>query len=695
MPLISDSIGRVLGKRYRLVSALGAGASAHVFLAEDVSLQRHVAVKVLQPGLAKDESFLKRFRAEARSVASLNHPHVLRVFDWGEDADGPYLVLEYLGGGSLRDMLDRDVRLTQAQAARLGVEAAQGLAYAHARGLVHRDVKPANLLFDEEGRVRIADFGVARALAEAAWTEPVGAMVGTARYASPEQAEGKSVDGRADVYSLALVLYEAVTGVVPFVADTTVGTLMARVGQPLPSHRLLGPLDPVLARAAAPEAEVRLNATQFAARLEAVGVGLAAPARLPLHGWSNGAGDAPLALGIPPRPVMGDLTAMGDGGTLSAGPLVDGSTGSTGSTEAAVSDARAINRAGPGEVFDLEAIEAAAVALAGEPAPAGASGAGSGGPAPATGGPAAPAIVRRRSRRKWPWLVAVVLLAAAVTAGLLVANHEKLFTPSHPVPALAGMTEAQVHQAVAVDKFTVKVGTPVFSITVPAGQVVSQDPAAKTSLKQGSTVHVVLSKGVPSVPVPSLSGVDCGVATRLLVEAHLKANCPALSAYNDAIPTGQVINWSYNNAVNPTSAPYGATILVAVSKGKTPVPVPAVAGQSFQAAQTALVQAGFTVTQAQEPSAQYPAGQVTRTNPAAGTAIQPGSGVTVYVSQGPPVVQIPNMTGQTVAQATAALQTVGLTVGSVYGPQNGRVFTSNPLAGQQLQQGQAVNLYTQ
>ncbi|HVB90932.1 MAG TPA: serine/threonine-protein kinase, partial [Acidimicrobiales bacterium] len=246
MPLISDSIGRVLGKRYRLLSALGTGASAHVFLAEDVSLQRYVAVKVLQPALATDEAFLKRFGAEARSVASLNHPHVLRVFDWGEDADGPYLVLEYLGGGSLRDLLDRGVRLSHSQAAHLGTEVAQGLAYAHARGLVHRDIKPANLLFDEEGRVRVADFGVARALAEAAWTEPAGAMVGTARYISPEAAEGKQVDGRADVYSLALVLYEAVSGTVPFVTDTTMGTLMARVGSPLPPHEALGPLDEVL-----------------------------------------------------------------------------------------------------------------------------------------------------------------------------------------------------------------------------------------------------------------------------------------------------------------------------------------------------------------------------------------------------------------------------------------------------------------
>src|SRR5579863_5826642 len=130
MPLITDSVGRVLGQRYRLVSALGTGASAHVYLAQDVVLQRDVAVKVLQPGLSRDQAFLKRFGAEARAAASLNHPHVLRVFDWGED-DGPYLVLEYLGGGSLRDLLDRRVRLTHSQAARLGREVADGLAYAH------------------------------------------------------------------------------------------------------------------------------------------------------------------------------------------------------------------------------------------------------------------------------------------------------------------------------------------------------------------------------------------------------------------------------------------------------------------------------------------------------------------------------------------------------------------------------------
>src|SRR6185437_3255149 len=319
MPSITDSIGRVLGNRYRLISALGTGASAHVFLAEDVSLQRQVAVKLLQPGLARDESFLKRFRAEARSVAGLNHPHILRVFDWGDDADEPYLVLEYLHGGSLRDVLDRGFRLTHAQAARLGAEVAQGLAYAHARGLVHRDIKPANLLFDEEGRVRIADFGVARALAEAAWTEPAGAMVGTARYASPEQAEGRNVDGRSDVYGLGLVLYESLTGEVPFVADTTVGTLMARVGADLPRHPALGPLDNVLVRATAPDLFDRLDASRMAALLEAAAASMPPPTPLPLRVPLPGPADTRDMTAVAGIPLAGGDTTQVVGGPTHTG----------------------------------------------------------------------------------------------------------------------------------------------------------------------------------------------------------------------------------------------------------------------------------------------------------------------------------------------------------------------------------------
>src|SRR5918997_4407347 len=215
MSRMTEQIGRVLGGRYRLLSPLGSGASAQVYLADDVRLRRQVAVKILHPALADDESFLRRFRAEAQSAASLSHPHLLAVYDWSGDDETPFLVTEYLSGGSLRGVLDGGHRLSPSQALVVGLEAAQALDRAHRQGFVHRDIKPANLLFGGDARLRIADFGLARAIAEAGWTEPTGAVLGTARYSSPEQARGEPLDGRSDVYSLGLTLVEADPGSVP------------------------------------------------------------------------------------------------------------------------------------------------------------------------------------------------------------------------------------------------------------------------------------------------------------------------------------------------------------------------------------------------------------------------------------------------------------------------------------------------
>ncbi|MDQ1532827.1 MAG: eukaryotic-like serine/threonine-protein kinase, partial [Actinomycetota bacterium] len=249
---VSDLAGRVLAGRYLLHGAVGTGASGRVYLAEDTRLKRRVAVKVLHAALAEDTAFLRRFRAEAQLAASLHHPHIVTVHDWGDD-EMPFMVLELLEGGSLRAMLAQGSHLTVSQAARVGRDVASALEYAHARGVLHRDIKPANLLFDEHGIVRVADFGLARALAEASWTEPAGAVVGTARYAAPEQVTGAPLDGRADLYSLAVVLIEAVTGTVPAIADTAIGTLAARTHTPLVAPLALGRLGPVVERAGRPD----------------------------------------------------------------------------------------------------------------------------------------------------------------------------------------------------------------------------------------------------------------------------------------------------------------------------------------------------------------------------------------------------------------------------------------------------------
>ena len=283
MTRMNDQIGRVLAGRYRLLAPIGAGASAQVFLAEDTRLRRRVAVKLLHESYAGDEAFIRRFRSEAQTAAGLNHPNLLAVYDWGED-EVPFLVTEFIGGGSLRAMLDQGHRLSLSQATLIGLETARGLDHAHRQGLVHRDLKPANLLFGEDERLRIADFGLARALADAAVTEPSGAVLGTARYASPEQAQGRPLSGASDVYSLALVLIEAVTGHVPFSVDTTIGTLMARVGEPIPVTSRLEVLQPILQAAGAIEPEDRPDAARLATMLVKASEQLERPDPLPLAG---------------------------------------------------------------------------------------------------------------------------------------------------------------------------------------------------------------------------------------------------------------------------------------------------------------------------------------------------------------------------------------------------------------------------
>src|SRR3954452_10486417 len=242
---LTDLAGRVLADRYRLLAAIGSGGSGRVYVADDVRLRRRVAVKVLHGALAGDAGFLRRFRAEAQLAASLHHPNIATVYDWGEDAV-PFMVLELLSGGSLRGMLDEGIRLSPAQAAHTGRYVAAALSYAHSRGLVHRDIKPANLLFDEHGAVRVADFGLARALAEASWTEPAGAVVGTARYAAPEQRSGAPLDGRADLYALGLVMVESITGSVPLVGASPLGTIGLRQERAITVGTELGALAPVL-----------------------------------------------------------------------------------------------------------------------------------------------------------------------------------------------------------------------------------------------------------------------------------------------------------------------------------------------------------------------------------------------------------------------------------------------------------------
>ncbi len=653
---MTEQIGRVLGDRYRLVAPLGSGASARVYLADDVTLRRRVAVKVLHPALADDDAFLRQFRAEARAAAALNHPNVMAVYDWGED-DGPYLVLEYLGGGSLRGMLDRGQRLSVSQTVLVAIDAARALDAAHRRGFVHRDIKPANLLFGDDGRLRVADFGLARALSEAAWTEPVEGLVGTARYAAPEQGGAGPVDGRADVYSLGLVLLEAVTGVVPLTAESPVGTLHLRAESDVPVSDQLGALGPLLQRTGRVDPAERPTAAEFGAELLGVARALPRPAPLPLVGPADG-------LVLPSGASAADPTILP--GRLSIPADVDDHTSVVSVSEVAA-----------GTAISFEA---------------GRAGRGGVGLPPGGAGPG--------RRRRWGAFAAVVALVAAVVGGGLAWAQLRPATASVPTVVEMPLEQARAQLDAAQQATDGEVSWRVveqadYSETVSTGAVIAQSPAPGSSLRDGGTVTLRYSKGQPPVPVPDMSNSTVEEATALLAQAGLTVGEQRPQADETAV-AGTVLTWfGPDGAERPAQVAKTSAMTLLVSSGPAPRTIPGgLAGLSYDEAASTLAGVQLSAVRGEEFSSTVDKDKVIRTDPAEGTALERGAVVTVVVSKGRDLVKVPDVNGQTQDAAVALLQQTGLKVESVTGPAGAKTaYVTDPAAGTQLDRGSPVRLY--
>ncbi len=633
---MNDQIGRVLAGRYRLLGPIGAGASAQVFLAEDTRLRRRVAIKLLHESYADDAAFIRRFRSEAQTAAALNHPNLLAVFDWGED-DVPFLVTEFIAGGSLRAMLDQGRRLSVAQATLVGLQAARGLDHAHRQGLVHRDLKPANLLFGEDGRLRIADFGLARALADAAVTEPSGAVLGTARYASPEQAQGRSLSARSDVYSLALVLIEAVTGQVPFSVDTTIGTLMARVSEPIPVGSRLEVLAPVLGAAGRVLPEERPDAAALASRLVRVTEQLDPPSPLPLAG----------AIVLPDAAVEVDrdptlLPEPGEG--TSSGPEEAG---------------------GPAAL------------------------------APAPGRRA-----RRRHRRaaeqvarsgggvrRWGRVGLLAALGVLVVAGGLAAYL--LAFPEHEVPELEAQRVSAIDSLVGDLGFDVRlVGAR--RTGIPAGTVLAQDPAAGAMLREGQTLTLTVNRGPDFVELPgNLTNVTLGGGSR-------RACRPRTSEW--ATWPRSTTSWWWPGRCRASPHPSGGSpatsaVDLVVSRGPRPRTIPEDAvGRPFAEVAAQLEEQSLTVVREDVPTLDQVEGTVTDIAPGPGATVPRDSTVTVFVAVAQ--VEVPDVTGLDPVSAADALAGVGLSVSRTVGPPNRDVVDTDPATGSLVDPGSSVALYT-
>jgi serine/threonine-protein kinase len=622
---LTDLVGRVLNGRYRLLAPIGTGSSGRVYLADDVRLRRRVAVKVLHGGLADDGGFIRRFRAEAQMAAALHHPHVMAVYDWGEDDGIAFMVVELLKGGSLRSLLDAGDHLTPEQAAHVARQVAAALAYAHGRGIVHRDIKPANLLFDAHGIVRVADFGLARALAEASWTEPAGTVVGTTRYVAPEQVGG-TLDGRADLYSLAIVLVEACTGEVPVVGDTAIGTLAARAHRPIEGPEQLGPLAPVITRAGKPDPSDRYtDAAAMGAALAAAARVLPAPEALDLPGLDHVLDDLDRTqLPATTRFFDQDAPKASRDDATNAGALPVPRR----STRTAMRQSMVPLVAG---IAIVVALVAGVAALVGASAGGGAT-------------VAVPALVGTDEKEAAKRAADAGLLMRVVDrrtaddpAGLVIAQHpgtggflaqddavEVVVSrgpPPVPLPDVTGQPATDAQAALEAVSFVVSVERR-YDENVPRDVALGTDPAGGGQAPRESTVTLLVSDGPAPVPVPDVAGLGYDEAAAALQEKRLAP--VRKEAYSDTVPEGKVIGT--DPAVGQPAA-RDSEVGIIVSLGPEIVKVPNVTGSTVEAASDALRAVGL-VPDVQNYS---PGAKVRAQDPSGGAQVRKGSKITLFL----------------------------------------------------------------
>jgi len=614
--------GRTFGGRYRLQNVVGTGGSGSVYLATDLSLNRQVAVKVLHTQLAQYPGFVERFKTEAKVAASLTSSHTVRVFDWGVD-DQAYLVTEYLGGGSLRSILDSGRTLSPSQILQISLEACRALDHAHAQGIIHRDLKPANLLFGQDGHLRIADFGLAAALADATQAEisnsgpqldELGGLrgyVGTARYASPEQASGLTLGVKSDIYSLALCIVEASTGHLPFVENTVLGTLRAREGQDVPIPESLGALAPIVQRAGSASAEERPTAGELGRMLLDIASQMARPEPLPFVGPGEVGAD----------PLSGEE------------PLVPASVSS------------APDR--PTERMETVSFEPDS-----EPQQTGSI---------------------KPSRRRWMNALMASFLVVAVTAvGAFLWEATK--TESRTLPQLVGSSGDSARELIVALGWNVEERFDRLDDTVE-GEVLSTEPVGGTALEENETVVIVISLGAERVQIPiDLVGKSLPGAERLIQSAGLQVGEISYS-YSETIEAGMIVD-----VLAPINElPLGGSVDLLVSDGRVPVVIPiGLEGRAVSEVEAVLETLGLVSRRIGVRDEFVPKGYVVAFEPPSQSSVRGGSEVEILVSTGPEPRPIPDVVGLSVDAAESRLAAAGFRSISIDGPSGGLITRQEP-----------------
>ncbi|QMU68545.1 Stk1 family PASTA domain-containing Ser/Thr kinase [Streptacidiphilus sp. P02-A3a] len=649
-------LGRMLDGRYRVEHRIAAGGMATVYRAMDTRLDRVVALKVMHAGLAADPDFTARFIREAKAVARLSHPNVVNVFDQGSDQGVVFLSMEYVPGWTLRDLLRDRGALSPRTALDILEPVLAALGAAHRAGLVHRDVKPENVLLTEDGRVKVADFGLARAMTgESSVT--TGQVMGTVAYLSPEQIQQGDTDPRTDVYACGVMLFEMLTGSKPHTGDSPMQVIYQHLSTDVPPPSTLAPgvppeLDAIAVAATSREAARRPpDAVALLAVLQQVRRVLA-PAQLDAEPPSTADATLHLRLAAPAAERTSVLPPVAAAGQMNHAQL--NHTSVMPGLHELPPDLIMPRREEP-ERFDPPASRRAA-----------------------PGG---------RSRRRPRWMLplgVVVLLGLVAGAATWVLNGALYLT----LPSLAGQAQSAAAQTLRADGLTVSVSQQ-FSPNVPVGQVIASEPVSGTRVRKDSSVVLDVSKGPNRPAVPNVAGKSLAAAKQAITGAGLVVG--QVTQQPSGVPAGDVI--STDPAAGTKEQPNTVVDLV-VSNGVPPASLPNVVGEPVAQAMADLRAAGFAAqVNPVYVNSGVAAGSVVSQSPS-GTSAPAGSPVSLTVSDGPVQVTVPDVTGDDEAQARAALTAAGFAVKvhkfMPFGDPT--VATEDPSGGAQAAQGSTVTI---
>jgi len=643
---------RLLSNRYELGETLGYGGMSEVHRGKDVRLGRDVAIKVLRADLARDPQFQERFRREAQNAAALNHPAIVAVYDTGETRTDygplPYIVMEYVDGRTLRDIVKGEGPLPPKRAMEIMADVCAALDFSHRHGIVHRDVKPANVMITKTGAVKVMDFGIARALSDgqAAVTQTA-AVIGTAQYLSPEQARGESVDARSDVYAAGCVLFELLTGEPPFTGDSPVAVAYQHVRE-----------DPKPPSALNPRVPPPLDA-----------IVLKAMAKGPANRYQSSA------------EMRGDLVRVLSG-QRPAAPMV--------MTD---EDRTSIMGAGPTQVMGGRHRPSAIAQDYDDYDDYDPDG-------------------ERAARRRRGWIIAASIIGAILVIALLAFLIPKLLSGNKnspgagtvAVPSVIGLAQNDAVgkvNALGLTPLTKSTPcTPDQNGTAPCtsndiGKVYKTDPGVGQQVNKGTSVTLFVGAPAPQVQVPNLVGMSPADAQTALAKVGLTlAANPPTQPVTDPTQVGKVV--SQNPAASASVAPNSQ---VSITLGGPPanVAVPDERNQPFDAAKQALVGQGFKVKQQQQAGSQ-PQGTVIDMNPEPGTQVAPGTTVTLITSDGSQAtINLPSLIGMTQQAAQQLLAGEGWSGTFQVTPalgsptQNGRITDQNPGPGQ-IPRGQTIQI---